>query len=73
MEKNLDEIGKNGYKILRGKSLKTLKEELKKNSGGDIDVGTKTTVLGIFNFRALLNIGMLITEGEKAKEIRSNL
>ena len=55
-----------------------------KNSGKDIDVPTpkqKTdkqilrslSVLGIFNFRAFLNIGMLLTESEKAKSIRSSI
>ena len=29
--------------------------------------------LGIFNFRALLNIGMLLTESEKAKVLRSKI
>jgi hypothetical protein len=29
--------------------------------------------LGIFNFRALLNIGMLLTESEKAKALRSKI
>ncbi|ADO83842.1 DNA-binding protein [Ilyobacter polytropus] len=71
IEKNSDEIGKNGYVVLRGKRLKTLKELVKEHSGTDIDVGTKTTVLGIFNFRAFLNIGMLLTESEKASELRS--
>ena len=29
--------------------------------------------LGVFNFRALLNIGMLLTESEKAKSLRSKI
>lgn len=32
---------------------------------------SKIKNLGIFNFRAFLNIGMLLTESEKAKQIRS--
>lgn len=31
----------------------------------------KTTQLGLFNFRAFLNIGMLLTESDKAKQVRS--
>ena len=32
---------------------------------------SKTTQLGLFNFRSFLNIGMLLTESEKAKVLRS--
>ena len=33
--------------------------------------GSKISVLGIFSFRAFLNLGMLLTESEKAKVLRS--
>lgn len=36
-----------------------------------MDFVTKITVLGTFNFRAFLNVGMLLTDSEKAKELRS--
>ena len=36
-----------------------------------INEASKTTQLGLFNFRAFLNIGMLLTESEKAKQVRS--
>jgi hypothetical protein len=64
---NSEELTKNGYKVLRGNALKTYKEEL----GTFTDIGTKTTILGIFSFRAFLNLGMLLTESEKAKILRS--
>lgn len=32
---------------------------------------TKTTQLSLFDFRAFLNIGMLLAESEKAKKVRS--
>jgi len=41
--------------------------------GTDIDVGTKTTILGLFTFRAVLNLAMLLTESEKAKAIRNRI
>ncbi|MGI9279458.1 MAG: hypothetical protein ACR2PX_07495 [Endozoicomonas sp.] len=63
------ELVTNGYRVLRGKSLK----ELKNSFGTDIDVGTKTTVLGVFSFRAFLNLAMLLTESEKARAIRSRI
>ncbi len=31
----------------------------------------KTSVLGVFSFRAFLNIGMLLTESERAKQLRA--
>ena len=38
--------------------------------GKDINVPTKTTVLGIFDFRAFLNLAILPAESEKAKVMR---
>lgn len=51
-------------------------------AGSDTDVGTmnvgsmaesikKTSVLGVFNFRSFLNIGMLLTESDRAKQLRA--
>ncbi|WP_324170776.1 DNA-binding protein [Sulfurimonas sp.] len=69
IEQNNDELSSNGYKVIKGKELKKLKE----NFGNDMNVATKTTILGVFSFRAVLNISMLITESEKAKIIRSKI
>jgi len=69
IEQNNDELSSNGYKVIKGKELKKLKD----NFGNDMNVATKTTILGIFSFRAVLNISMLITESEKAKIIRSKI
>jgi hypothetical protein len=62
-----NELKYNGYFLCRGKSLK----EFKLNFGHLINETTKITVLGLFNFRAFLNIGMLLSESEKAKQVRS--
>jgi hypothetical protein len=35
--------------------------------------GTKTTVIGVFDFRAFLNVGMLLKNSEVAKELRSKI
>ena len=67
LESHEKELKRNGYFLCRGKLLKDLKLQF----GNDINVATKTTVLGLFNFRAFLNIGMLLSESEKAKQIRS--
>ena len=61
------ELKHNGYFLCKGKSLK----ELKLQFGHLINEATKTTVLGLFNFRAFLNIGMLLSESEKARQVRS--
>jgi hypothetical protein len=70
LSSNEEELKKNGYEILRGAELKKFKDFL---SASDIDVGTKTTVLGIFNFRSVLNLAMLLTESQKAKEMRARI
>lgn len=61
------ELSGNGYFLCKGKLLKDFKLQF----GNVINVGSKTTVLGLFNFRSFLNIGMLLTESEKAKQMRS--
>ena len=65
-----DELKNNGYQIIRGSKLKEFKDLA---FGTDIHDGTKTTVLGIFTFRAVLNLGMLLTESEPARLLRSRL
>ncbi len=65
-----DELKSNGYQILKGKPLKDFANAYADCFGTDINVGTKTTVLGIFNFKAFLNIAMLLSESEKAKILR---
>ena len=70
IKKFSDELKHNGYQVLRGSKLNTFKELL---SGTVTDDGTKTTVMGVFNFRATLNMAMLLTESERAKEVRSRI
>ncbi|CEG55689.1 hypothetical protein [Legionella fallonii] len=67
---NADELKNNGYLLLRGKNLKDFNEIA---SGAATNDGTKTTILGIFTFRAVLNLSMLLTESEKAQIIRSRI
>ncbi len=64
-----DELVENGYEVLKGKRLKEFKETAQ-TSGKDINVPTKTTVLGIFDFRSFLNLSMLLSESEKARALR---
>jgi len=65
-----DELKANGYQLLTGLKLKKFKGLA---DGTVIGYGTKTSVLGVFNFRATLNIAMLLTESEQAKIMRSRI
>ncbi len=65
-----DELKANGYQLLKGKKLKAFKDLM---DGALIDEGTKTSILGVFSFRAVLDLAMLLTESERAKMIRSRL
>lgn len=68
-----EELKQNGYRVLRGKALK----DIKLAQVDDMDVvdliGAKVPSLGVFSFRAVLNIAMLVTESERAKAIRSRM
>ena len=59
----------NGYVLCKGKALK----EFKLQFAHLINEASKTTQLGLFNFRSFLNIGMLLTESERAKALRSEI
>lgn len=69
LNSNEEELKFNGYQVLSGNSLK----EFKLRFGKEFDFPTKTTVLGIFDFRSFLNIGMLLTTSEKAKMVRTRI
>jgi hypothetical protein len=85
-----EEIGHNGYVVLKGTKLKEFKELFGHLiSANDDDISQKDTdvpllnqvtdnqsykkikALAVFNFRAVLNLGMLLTESPKAKQVRS--
>ncbi len=73
LSSNEDELKGNGYRIVKGKTLKNIKM----TQVDDIHVvdliGAKTPSLGVFSFRAVLNMAMLVTESERAKAIRSRM
>lgn len=70
LESHNEELAKNGYRVLRGKELREFKEYVSDIGVGDI---SKTPSLGVFSFRTVLNLAMLITESQRAKEIRSKI
>lgn len=63
IEQNSEELSANGYEVPRGKRLKAFMDAANA-FGRDINVPTKTTVLGVFDFRAFLN-AMLLSESDK--------
>lgn len=63
------ELKHNGYINLKGKKLKNFKDEF----GWMLQEGAKAPQLGVFNFRSFLNLGMLLTDNEKAKALRSSI
>ncbi len=67
---NKEELEKNGYRILKNLEFKEFKEYVSDMNVRDM---LKTPSLGVFSFRAVLNLAMLITESEKAKQIRSKI
>lgn len=69
IENHQDELEYNRYFLCKGKSLK----DFKLRFAQDIDVPNKTPQIGLFDFRSFLNIGMLLTESEKAKWLRSRI
>jgi hypothetical protein len=69
LEKHSEELGHNGYILTRGKRLK----EIKLQFAHDINVASRTTQLGLFNFRSFLNLAMLLVESEKARLLRSKI
>ena len=64
---NEKELKHNGYFLCKGKKLKGIKLQF----AHEKTFATKTTQLSLFDFRAFLNIGMLLAESEKAKKVRS--
>jgi hypothetical protein len=82
LEENKSEFIETGYEIFTGSRLKKFKETVLENvpdtNVGDIgenienvDIISKAPSLGIFTYKAFLNLGMLMNNSEKAKELRS--
>ena len=66
---NDEELRYNGYQVFQGDKLKDFKQYF----GREIDFPTKTTQLGLFDFRSFLNVGMLLTTSEKARQVRNRI
>lgn len=64
-----NELKHNGYEVLKGIKLK----EFKSQFGYLLGDGAKAPQLGVFNFRSFINLGMLLSESENAKILRSKM
>lgn len=73
LESHSDELGVNGYIVLKGQKLKSFRQSIVAQSVSDIDVGLKVRNLGVFDFRSFLNIAMLLSESETAKILRQTI
>lgn len=72
LESNEAEIISNGYEVLTGSRLRVFKEEFIKVINPTYkEELSKAPSLGVFTFKALLNFGMLLTDSERARQIRS--
>ncbi|NEW84148.1 MAG: hypothetical protein GZ094_17515 [Mariniphaga sp.] len=73
LAKNESELAKNGYGVLSGKRLNELKLTIDNQFDPEVDFMIKTVRLGVFNFRAFLNLSMLLNDSEKKRIIKSFL
>ncbi len=67
------ELSNNGYQILKSIELKKFKDLADVDDIYVVDIDPKVPQLGVFSFRAFLNIAMLITNSDKARVIRSRI
>ncbi len=67
-----EELVRNGYEVIKGKRLKSFKSVLQEMDVPEIYFGNiaKSPQLGIFDFRAFLNLAMLMVESERARLLR---
>ena len=70
INKYSEELQGNGYAVLKGKKLEEFLKIYENNFATDINVGHKIRNLTVFDFRSFLNIGMLLSESERSKNLR---
>jgi hypothetical protein len=66
------ELARNGYEVIRGNRLRDLKLRISEAEVPEIDFGNLkvTPQLGVFPFRAFLNLAMVVAESERARLLR---
>lgn len=72
LENNESEVITHGYEVLTGERLRSFKIEVNKFINPIYkDEFNKAPSLGVFTFKALLNVGMLLADSERARQVRS--
>lgn len=71
LSNNEQELRKNGYDVIEGNRLRNFKLAISGDADSEVNFTIKTHKLGIFNFRAFINLAMLLTKSDRAREIRS--
>jgi hypothetical protein len=73
LQRYSEELHSNGYVVLRGKALMSLKKIISEIDVPEIDFGNikMSPQLGIFDFRSFLNLAMLVAESDRARLLRS--
>ncbi len=72
IDKHGGELRQNGYEVVKGKRLQALKIVIQGMSVNETDFVniSKAPQMGVFDFRAFLNLAMLVSESERAKLLR---
>jgi hypothetical protein len=72
VERHAEELARNGYELIDGKRLQALKLGILGLDDPETDFGIiqKTARLAVFDFRAFLNLAMLMAESERAAMLR---
>ncbi|MGO8822311.1 MAG: DNA-binding protein [Desulfomonilaceae bacterium] len=70
-----EELVCNGYEVIKGNRLRLLKIAIKTSDVPEIIFGniSKSPQLAIFDFRAFLNLAMLMVESERARLLRQTI
>jgi hypothetical protein len=73
LKEHNEELTKNGYTILRSRELNDFKHLADVDETNFVDINPKVPQLGIFGFKSFLNLSMLLTESDVARQIRSRI
>lgn len=68
---NIEELTKNGYDVLSRNALKMFKLCVCEQDVQEANFPNKTPKIGVYTFRAFLNVAMLIQRSERAGQVRS--
>ncbi|MBR3022495.1 MAG: DNA-binding protein [Bacteroidaceae bacterium] len=71
LKSNENELRKNGYDVLKGNRLKMFKLSAAKADVWEVNFLNKTPQLGVFNYRSFINLAMLLSKSDRAREVRS--